>query len=241
MFKVVTKDNLDLEHICCAISNKDEGVKLKKEWMKKQLDNGLVFRKLDERGKVFIEYLPAEFAFAPIEADGYIYINCFWVSGKFKKQGHGKALLNSCIEDAKSQGKKGVVVLSSKKKKTFLSDPKYLKKFGFEVADTVLDYELLYYPFDDSKPRFLDHVGKTEGNKLYYSHQCPHTEKYVKLVENVAKREGIPLEVIFIETVEEAREAPCPFTTYTLFLDGELITNEILTEKKFLEMIKPLY
>lgn len=241
MFKVITKENLDAEHICCSISNKDEGVKLKKEWMKKQIDNGLVFRKLDERGKVFIEYLPAEYAFAPVEAEGYLYINCFWVSGKFKKQGHGKSLLTSCIEDAKAQDKKGVVVLSSKKKKPFLSDPKFLKKYGFEIADTALDYELLYYPLKEgAKPKFLDHVGKAEGNKLYYSHQCPHTEKYVKLVEDVAKREGMPLEVVFIDSIEEAKEAPCPFTTYSLFLNGEFITNEILTEKKFLELIKPL-
>lgn len=151
MFKIITKENLDSEHICCAISNKHEGIALKKAWLEKQLDKGLVFRKLDARGKVFIEYIPAEYAFAPVEAPNYLYINCFWVSGKFKKQGYGKALLEGCLEDAKRQNKSGVVVLSSKKKKPFLSDPKFLKKYGFKVCDTALDYELLYYPLKNEQ------------------------------------------------------------------------------------------
>lgn len=31
-----------------------------KEWLKKEFDNGYVFRRIDERAKVFIEYGPAE-------------------------------------------------------------------------------------------------------------------------------------------------------------------------------------
>lgn len=48
--------------------------------MKKRLDDGLVFLKCDVRGKCFIEYIRAEFAWAPIEAEGYMYIDCLWVS-----------------------------------------------------------------------------------------------------------------------------------------------------------------
>ena len=60
----VTKDNLEKEHICCAISNN-------------------------------------------IEADGYMYIDCLWVSGSFKGHGYSTDLLNACIEDSKKKGKKG--------------------------------------------------------------------------------------------------------------------------------------
>ncbi|MCH4888067.1 GNAT family N-acetyltransferase [Acidaminobacter sp. JC074] len=241
MFKIVDELNIESEHICCSLSSKDEGIVLKKEWMKKQFSNGLVFRKLDVRGKVFMEYIPAEYAFAPVKADNYLYINCFWVSGRYQKQGYGKMLLDQAIEDAKVMKKDGLLVLSSHKKKTFLSDPIFLKKQGFEVADTVLDYELLYLPLNKSdKPTFMDHVGLVEGNKLYYSHQCPYTEKYVDIVKKAAKSKGFPLQIIHLDSVQKAKEAPCPFTTYTLYLDGQLVTNEILTEKKFLELIKPL-
>jgi len=32
----------------------------KKAWLKKEFDNGYIFKRLDERAKVFIEYVPAE-------------------------------------------------------------------------------------------------------------------------------------------------------------------------------------
>jgi len=42
----VTKENIDKEHICCAISNnKDIQVLSKKDWMKQCFDDGLVFLK----------------------------------------------------------------------------------------------------------------------------------------------------------------------------------------------------
>lgn len=66
----ITKDNIDNEHICCAMSGKQSVAK--KEWMKQRFDEGLVFYRSEERGKCFIEYIPAENAWVPIEADGYI-------------------------------------------------------------------------------------------------------------------------------------------------------------------------
>lgn len=47
----VTKDNIENEHICCALSNnKDIQVCSKKEWMKSCFDDGLVFIK-SEKGE----------------------------------------------------------------------------------------------------------------------------------------------------------------------------------------------
>ena len=54
----VTKENLEQEHICCAISNnKDIQVSSKKAWLSERFDDGLVFLKSVERGKCFIEYI----------------------------------------------------------------------------------------------------------------------------------------------------------------------------------------
>lgn len=40
----ITKENLESEHICCAIAgNKDPQVLAKKAWMKDRMDEGLVF------------------------------------------------------------------------------------------------------------------------------------------------------------------------------------------------------
>ena len=244
--KNVTSSNIDFEHICCSISEKkgENCVGSKKEWMKKRFSDGLIFKKLDVRGKVFIEYVPAEKAFAPVDAPGYIYIDCFWVSGKYKGKGHATKLLNECILDAKAQDRKGLVILSSSKKKPFLSDPGYLKHKGFIIADTAAPYyELLYLPFADNAniPSFKSQSkpGKIENNGvvLYYSNQCPHTEKYVHIVKNTAEKAGINMKVVKLSTYEEAQACPAPFTTYSIYKDGNFVTNEILTEKKFTELI----
>ena len=84
----LSPENLESEHICCAISNaKDPQVIAKKQWLAERLGEGLIFLKADARGKCFIEYIPAENTWAPIDAPGYMFIDCLWVSGSFK--GHG--------------------------------------------------------------------------------------------------------------------------------------------------------
>jgi len=242
----ITKDNLEQEHICCAISNnKDCQVVSKKAWMAERFDDGLVFKKCNVRGKCFIEYIPAEKAWIPIEGDGYMFIDCFWVSGQFKGQGNANLLLEECINDSKEKGKKGVVILSSKKKMPFLSDPQFLRYKGFELADTAEPfYELLYLPFEKGalKPYFKDCVKipniSEQGFVLYYTHQCPFTAKYVPLIESVAKEKGVTFRLIRLETTGQAQNAPAPFTTYSLFYNGEFFTNEILSDKKFEKIIE---
>ena len=63
----ITKDNIDKEHICCAMSGKQSVAK--KEWLRQRFEDGLVFYRSEERGKCFIEYIPAENAWVPIAAD----------------------------------------------------------------------------------------------------------------------------------------------------------------------------
>lgn len=237
----ITKDNLEQEHICCAIStNKDCQVLSKKKWMSERFDDGLVFKKGNVRGKCFIEYIPAEKAWIPIEADGYMFVNCFWVSGQFKGQGNANVLLEECIKDSKEKERKGIVILSSKKKMPFLSDAKFLRYKGFKLADTAEPfYELYYLPFDKdyAKPCFKAHAKSPkimeQGFVLYYTRQCPFTAKYVPLIENIAKDREIPFHVICLNNTENAQNAPVAFTTYSLFYNGEFLTNEILSEKKF--------
>ena len=63
-------------------------------------------------------------------------IGCFWVSGKYKRNGHGKALLQKAIHAAENQGMNGLVTVVGTKKFHFMSDTKWLFRKGFEVIDT---------------------------------------------------------------------------------------------------------
>ena len=244
----LTPENLDTEHICCAISgSKDPQVLTKKQWLRDRLAEGLVFLKADVRGKCFIEYIPAEYAWVPIEAAGYMHINCFWVSGACKGHGYSNELLAACIEDARARGMQGLTVISSHKKQPFLSDPRYLAYKGFRLADTAEPYfTLLYLPFDGSaeKPRFKAAVKEPattdESFRLYYSPGCPFTAKYVPLIEDCARQRGIAFQSVLLDSREKARNAPAAWTNYALFYNGKYITNEILSEKKFLTLWEEL-
>lgn len=238
----ITKDNIDAEHICCAMSGKQS--LRKKEWLKRRLDEGLVFYRSAERGKCFIEYLPAEKAWVPIEAEGYFYINCLWIAGSMKGHGYSNDLLDACIRDAKEQGKKGICILSAEgRKREFLSDPKYLAHKGFTVADTSdCGINLMYLPVasDAAPPQFracAKHPTVEEaGFVLYYTDQCPFTYYWVPRVQEVAAEHGIPLKVIHIETREDAQNVPAPVTTYALFRDRKFVTQAVQSDKKFLAL-----
>ena len=241
-----TRENLEKEHICCAISNnKDVQVSSKKAWLEGRFDEGLVFLKSAERGKCFIEYIPAENAWVPIEAEGYTYIDCLWVSGSFKGHGYSSDLLSACEKESREKGKKGLCILAAARKRPFLADPKYLKYKGFSVCDEADNgIQLWYLPFEEGaqRPRFKEcarHPHTEEkGYVLYYTSQCPFNGKYVPILEETARENGIPFKAIHLESREEARSAPTPVTTYALFRDGEYVTNEQMNDKKFLKLVR---
>ena len=241
----VTGENIEKEHICCAISNNNDGqVSSKKAWLKERFDDGLVFLKSSERGKCFIEYIPAENAWNPIAADGYMYIDCLWVAGSLKGHGYGADLLNACIEDSKSKGKTGLCILSSKKKKPFLADPKFLRYKGFTVCDEADNgIQLWHLPFRENvnKPEFKECAKhpriEKKGYVLYYTNQCPFNAKYVPVAGAVAKGNNVPFRAVHLQSREDAQNAPTPITTYALFYNGEYLTNEQMNDKRFLKLL----
>ena len=174
-----------------------------------------------------------------------MYIDCFWVSGSFKGHGYANDLLNQCIEDSKEKGKSGLCILSSTKKKPFLSDPQYLLHKGFKVADVSdVGINLMYLSFHEKAmiPQFTEsarhpHI-KENGYVLYYTSQCPFNGKYVPIVEQTALDNNIPFKVIHIKTKEQAQAAPSPCTSYAMFYNGKFLTNEQFNDKRFLKMVQ---
>ena len=238
----ITKDNIEKEHICCAMSGKQSV--MKKEWLKQRFAEGLVFYRSTERGECFIEYIPAENAWVPIQADGYVYIDCLWVSGSLKGHGYANELLQQCVQDAKGQGRKGLCILSAEgRKREFLSDPKFMAYKGFAVADTSeCGINLMYLPFEqDAEPPKFKACAKhpaveQSGFVLYYTDQCPFTYYWVPRVEEAAREHGIPLKAVHITSKVQAQNAPAPVTTYALFKDGKFLTQSIQSDKKFLHL-----
>jgi len=242
----LTNNNIATEHICCGFSDKKcaDGYEAKKLWLSQQFSDGYTFKKFDIRGKVFISYIPAEKAWSPIEAQGYMLIDCFWVSGQYKGKGFGKKLLEECLSDAK--GMNGIVAISSSKKQPFLSDKKFFTMQGFQVCDTAEPYfELQYLPLkkDAPKPKFKEcckqgECDNADGLTLYYTNGCPFTEYYTAELQVIAEERGHKIKRIKIENRQQAQNHFSPFTTYSLFSNGKFVTQQILSEKSFIKIVE---
>ena len=239
------RNNIDNEHLCCAIGDPkhQEGVDRKKEWIRNKLSNGHVFRKLNARGKVFIEYEPIETAWVPVEGNNYIYIYCLWVAGSFKGQGIAKELLEYAIDDARKQGKSGICTVVAKKKKPFLGEMKFFEHFGFVSVDKISDYELLALPFDEKKtPHFTETARAMKIDDpdftIYYSNECPYVEYEVKELSEHAETIGLPLKFIHVDTLEKAKNMPCFFNNWANFYKGEFLSNTILNANALDKMLK---
>lgn len=240
MEDIITIDhsNIDTEHICCAFSDKKcaNSYEQKKRWLIREFDNGYVFRRIDARAKVFIEYGPADKGWAPITAPNYLLINCFWVSGQYKGQGYGKALLQLAINGAKSAGKDGLVTVVGTSKFHFMSDTKWLLRQGFVECEKISSgFSLLVFKLkpDADNPRFNDSVlsggcPDKDGLVVYYSNRCPFTDFHVRtsLIETASKRK-LPLKIIKLETFQDAQSAPSPATIFSLFYNGRFVTTDL--------------
>ena len=149
------------------------------------------------------------------------------------------------LRTAKTKGKRDYVYWHQQRKKPFLADPKFLKYKGFRVCDEADNgIQLWYLPFslDAAKPEFKEcakhpHIEQT-GYVLYYTNQCPFNAKYVPVLLEVAKEREVPFQATRLETKEEAQNAPTPVTTYSLFYNGEYVTNEQMNDKKIIKAVR---
>ena len=198
-FTNLTTENLSNEHLCCIIRSKKShpGIEAKRQWLSDRLNEGHVFRKLNAKATVFIEYAPLETAWVPVIGDNYYYLYCLWVLGSSKGKGYGQSLMEYCLADAKEKGKSGVCMLGAKKQKSWLSDQTFAKKFGFEVVDTTDNgYELLALSFDGTTPKFAPNAKKLEiENKeltIYHDMQCPYIYQYIDIIKQFCETNDVP-------------------------------------------------
>jgi len=231
----LTAENLADEHLCCIIRSKKPhpGVEAKRQWLAERLGEGHVFRKLNAKATVFIEYAPLETAWVPIIGDNYVYLYCLWVLGSDKGKGYAKSLMAYCLADAKEKGKSGVCMLGAQKQKAWLSDQAFAKRFGFEVVDTTdHGYELLALSFDGTTPRFAPNVKapKIENKTLtiYYGMQCPYVCQSVEMIKQYCEVNDVPVSFIQVDTLQKAKELPCVFNNWGVFYKGNFETVNLL-------------
>ena len=231
----LTQENLANEHLCCIIRSKKlhPGVEAKRQWLAQRLTEGHVFRKLNTKATVFIEYAPLETAWVPINGDNYYYIYCLWVLGGEKGKGYGKELMEYCLADAKAKSKAGVCMLGAQKQKAWLSDQAFAKKFAFQVVDMAPNgYELLALSFDGSTPQFTEAAKKQQIEHkeltIYYDMQCPFVYQTIETVRQYCEENDISASLIQVKTLEQAKALPCVFNNWGVFYDGRFETVNLM-------------
>ncbi|MCI5774320.1 MAG: N-acetyltransferase [Erysipelotrichaceae bacterium] len=242
----LNQENIEQEHLCCAIADKkhQQGVEIKKAWLKQRLNEGHVFRKLNAKAKVFIEYAPLEKAWVPIDGKDMLYIYCLWVAGSYKDKGYAKQLLNYCLMDAKKQGKQGVCVLSSSKKKPFLADKKFFEHHGFKVVDKVQDYELLVFSFNGDKPVIYPQAKLMQITQqeltIYYGSQCPYIHNCIQEITDYCQRNHLALNLVAIDDINKAKSLPCIFNNWAVFYKGNFVTHHLLNANSLQKILAKL-
>jgi uncharacterized beta-barrel protein YwiB (DUF1934 family) len=242
----VTPENVNVMP-CCGIKNlQHEGHKRKVVWLKNHFGKGLKAKVLMSNGKSqigYIEYLPGQYVFRGVDADGYMFIHCLWTFyKKFQNQGWGMRLIECAIKDAQSNGMNGVAVLT--RQKPWLADSRIYLKCGFEVVERrPPDYELLVIKF---RPESLSPtIRKTtprldkSGLLVIRSGQCPHTIRFSEKISDYARRKyQYEARLVEIETFQDAQDAPTPYAVFSIFYDKELLTDHQISQTRFRNIMR---
>lgn len=244
-FVEVTADNVEQTGFFCYMSKKKSiGYRRKLEWCRQRLAEGMRIRMLELPSRGFIEYIPGEYAWRPVEAEGYLFIHCIWVVGKSKKQGFAKALLDSCIEDARLNDFRGVAIVTSER--NWLVSRRLFAERGFKEVDQAPPaFSLMAKRFaGEPEPRFCgDWVAKAakfgNGLTVIRTDQCPYIEDATSIALDTATAAGIDAQVVELTSAAEIRErSPFPYGTFGLVLDGKLLSYHYLLEKDLLPLLK---
>ena len=240
----ITQNNLHESPICGIKNAEHEGRERKSKWLKTYIKKGLKAKVLLTEKNIhfgYIEYLPGQYAWRGIEADGYMFIHCLWTYfKKYQRKGYGKLLIQACIDDAKKAKTKGVAVVA--RKRPWLADSSIYLKNSFQVVDTAPpDYELLVKKFNKSaqNPKFKDNSDKKlkkycKGLTIIRASQCPHTIRFAdKIAEMARKTYKLKTNIVELKTYRQAQNAPTPYAVFAVIYNGRLLADHQISSSRF--------
>lgn len=240
----VGPDNLADCGIGCLQNPRHEGHAPKVAWLEERFPEGLrffLFR--DESGKPlgFLEYVPGERAWRPVDAEGWLFVHCLWVYASGKKIGGlGSRLIQAAVDEGVRQGKAGVSALVSDG--PWMAGASVFLRNGFEVMEERDRFALVARRTGSGRdPAFKDLPKTTtfqEGLHVVYSPQCPMLPKSVNDLAVVAAEYGLDLNTTEIRSAEEAQAAPSYYGVFNLVWNGQLISDHYVSKGRFKNILK---
>lgn len=241
----VTPENAIKESFFCIKDKKRQGFKDKQSWFELRHQEGMrikILKSSEDKMLGFIEYVPAKYAWRPVDADNYMFIHCIYIYAKKERsKGLGAFMIADAIAAAKAQGLDGICVMSSDG--GWLANKSLFEKNGFTEIESKDRFELMAKTWNTkaTPPRLMDWHSQQKQYKgwhLRYSDQCPWNDKSAEAILNVAMDLGIDLKVSKITTVEEAKNAPSGFGVFNLLRDGRLLEDHYISHTRFRNIVK---
>jgi len=149
----VDATNVDeLGFFCYKSKPKSAGYQHKLNWLKQRFPEGLRLEILYEgnRSVGYIEYIPGEYAWRAVKAEGYMLIHCPWVVGKGK--GNMPDAVKGDLEAAQERGIRARTVKLESSQQVQESAPS-----AYGVFSVVYDGQLVSYHY----------LGKKEKTRLF--------------------------------------------------------------------------
>lgn len=236
----ITPENAGDHAFFCIRNTREPGFLAKADWFMEMHRKGLRLKVAyaeDGRQVGFIEYVPAEEAWRPVVAGGWMFIHCIMVyPGKYRRSGVAGKLIEEALSEAREAGMLGVCTMTSEG--PWIATRKLFEKQGFYPTDSKGRFELMALEITQNagQPKFLDweaRLKEFKGWHLLYADQCPWHAKGVKALIDSARDLDITLQVTKISSPEEAKHMPSGFGVFALVKDGKLLEDHYISKRRF--------
>jgi hypothetical protein len=244
MLEKVGPENLSDCGIGCLTDPKNQGYQPKVKWLQKRFAEGLHFLLFrDEKGKplAFLEYVPGEYAWRPVDAKGWLFVHCLWVYPKGQKVGGlGSQLIRVCLEEARQANTTGVAAIVSDG--AWMAGKQVFLKNGFRQIAAADRFQLVIHRLKKGpEPHFRDisgNVAKYRGLHIVYSAQCPMLPKSVNDLSEMAAEHNLKLKVTVLNSAREAQNAPSYYGVFNLLWNGRLLSDHYVSKGRFKNILR---
>ncbi|MBN2105468.1 GNAT family N-acetyltransferase [bacterium] len=239
----VTVENIaEYPQAICYINPKNEFFSKKVEWLKEQFQKGLIIKLLyleDVKRPVgFIEYVPGEYCWRPVNAKNYMFIHCLWTNGrKYQHQGLGTSLIAEAEKDATEMF--GMAAVTSDQ--AFMANKTLFLKNGYTIVAETGKEQLLVKQWKTgplpSVNESKNELEKYQELTMIYSRQCPWVARFMEEVKPVLREKHLKPKIIELKTAEEAHQAPSLYGVFHLIYQGRLLADRYISTTRFKNII----
>lgn len=236
----ITTKNAEEHSFFCIKNTKEPGFHAKLNWFKKRQKEGLKLKvAYTDNGKQigFIEYVPAEFAWRPVDARDWLFIQCIMVYPNiYRNSGAALNLIKEAVNEAKKTNKHGVCAMTSQG--PWIATKKVFVKSGFKEVDKRGGFELMAIQLTEDVllPKLMDWEASLHDFKgwlLLYADQCPWHDKGAKALIQSTAENGVVLKAKKIKSSKEAQQIPSGFGVFALIHNGKLLADHYISRRRF--------